>query len=128
MNYGVDIRLGEDRDLVFVPAGDVETVSGGALIAQDIAEEASIPRGSVEWDPEAGSDLYSFLNDPAASEEGIIQELERLALKDPRVDASSVRGSRLEDGRFQLVFRPLSAVTQEALKFDLADLFSGGNE
>ena len=127
MNYGTDIKLGEDRDLIFVPAGDVEAVSGGALIAQDIAEEASIPRGSVTWDPEAGSNLYSFLNDPTASEEGIIQELERLALKDPRVDASSVRGSRLEDGRFQLVFRPLSAVTQEALKFDLADLF-GGNE
>lgn len=126
MNYGTDIKLGEDRDLLFVPAGDVETVSGGALIAQDISEEASIPRGSVKWDPEAGSNLYNFLNDPTASEEGIIQELERLALKDPRVDASSVRGSRLEDGRFQLVFRPLSAVTQEALKFDLADLFSGG--
>lgn len=126
MNYGTDIKLGEDRDLLFVQAGDVETVSGGALIAQDISEEASIPRGSVKWDPEAGSNLYNFLNDPTASEEGIIQELERLALKDPRVDASSVRGSRLEDGRFQLVFRPLSAVTQEALKFDLADLFSGG--
>ncbi|WP_020613220.1 hypothetical protein [Sediminispirochaeta bajacaliforniensis] len=128
MNYGTDIKLGDDRDLVFLPAGDVETISGGALVAQDIAEEASIPRGSVKWDLEAGSELYNFLNDPTASEEGIIQELERLALKDPRVDASSVRGSRLEDGRFQLVFRPLSAVTQEALRFDLADLFGGGNE
>lgn len=128
MRYGSDIQLGNNRDLVFLPAGEVATIQGAGLIAQDIAEEASIPRGSVPWDRSAGSSLYSFLNDHEASDEAVIQELERLALKDPRVDASSVKAERRQDGIYHLSFRPLLATTDEALLFDLADMFGGASE
>lgn len=128
VNYGADIKLGDDRDLHFTQNGDVQTISGAALIAQDIREELSVARGSLAWDTEAGSDMYSFLNDPTASEAAIIGELERLALKDPRVDASSVRGFRDDDGRFELIFRPLSTVSHESLKFDLSDLLDEGSD
>lgn len=128
MKYGSDVLLDDNRDLVFLPAGEVATVQGASLIAQDIAEEASIPRGSVFWDRSAGSILYSFLNDHEASDEAVIQELERLALKDPRVDASSVNAERRPDGTYKLNFRPLVATTDEALLFDLTDMFGGDNE
>ena len=128
MDYGSDIALNHERDLIFTPAGDVETTTGATLIAQDIAEEASIPRSSVLWDNDAGSDMFDFINDPHASDEAIIAELERLALKDPRVDAATVRAHRLADGRFELRFHAIGVVTPEALLFDLDDLFGVADE
>lgn len=127
MNYGTDLKL-DDRDVSFLSSGDLETISGGALIAQDIAEEASIPLGSVPWDREAGSTMYQFLNDPNVDEDDVIQELERLALKDTRVDASTVKAVWTADGRFSLKFTPLNTVSEETLLFDLADMLGGSDE
>ena len=38
MNYGSDFLLDETGDIIFTPEGEALTVSGPALIAQDIKE------------------------------------------------------------------------------------------
>lgn len=120
MNYGSDILLNADGDMDITADGGLRSVSGTHLIAQDIREELSIPIGSLPWAPKDGSTIATALNSADAADDDIIHELERLALKDPRVDASSVRAYRIIGGRFRLVFIPLGSVDSEHLDFDIA--------
>lgn len=121
MDYGSDLRLDRDRDAVPDPAGDLMTVSGPALVAQDLAEELSIPRGSLPWDREAGSDLLFWLNDRSPRDYEVEGELRRVALRDPRVDASTVTTARAGAG-YALRFRAIGSPTEQTLRFDLPDL------
>lgn len=124
MDYGTDLYLDENRDVVIDPAGDLKLQSEAALVAQDIREELSIPFGSVSWDPKAGSHLLDMLNSVDDEEMTIRAELERVALKDPRVDASTVKAEWLSGNRFRLDFTVLGSVEPVKLLFDLDTLFT----
>jgi len=127
VNYGSDFLLDETGDIILIPEGEILTVSGPVLIAQDIKEEASVPYGSLSWDPEAGSHLAEMLNDVESNGYSVSAELERLALKDPRVDASTVKAERISSGKYRLHYVPLSTVSPESLYFDLSDLLGENN-
>lgn len=124
MDYGKDIYLDGNRDVVFTPDGDVETQDGPRLVAQDVREELSIAFASVEWDRNAGSHLLESLNSTSA-DDVVIAELERVAIKDPRVDASSVRVEKRMDGRFALSFAVVGSLETALLLFDLKEMFTG---
>lgn len=125
MDYGKDMKLDDNRDVVFTPDGDVLLQDGPRLVAQDVREELSIAFASVEWDRSAGSHLLESLNSTSA-DDVVIAELERVAIKDPRVDASSVKASKRQDGRFALSFAVVGSLDEMLLLFDLDDLFPGG--
>lgn len=125
-DYGTDLLL-DGRDIVFTPDGDIELCSDARLVAQDVAEELSIAMGSVEWDRKAGSNLLHQLNSAEDADSFVLNELERVALKDARVDASSVSSEKLVDGRFRLSFSVRGTVKPVELYFDLESILGGGN-
>ncbi len=124
MDYGSDLRLDADRDAVPDPAGDLAELSGPELVAQDLAEELSIPRGSLPWDREAGSDLLFWLNDRSPRDYEVEGELRRVALRDPRVDAATVTAAR-DGAGYALRFRAVGSLAEQALRFDLPGLERG---
>ena len=124
MDYGKDIYLDDDMDVVFTADGDVLLQEGAALVAQDVREELSIAFSSVEWDRKAGSHLIECLNSISADEE-IVSELERVALRDPRVDASTVDATKMTDGRFSLDFSVVGTLDKVHLLFDLKEIMGG---
>lgn len=127
MDYGKDIYLDDDMDVVFTADGDVLLQEGAALVAQDVREELSIAFSSVEWDRNAGSHLIECLNSISADEE-IVSELERVALRDPRVDASTVDATKMTDGRFRLDFSVVGTLDKVHLLFDLKEIMGGYDE
>lgn len=124
MDYGKDMKLDENRDVIFTPDGDVELQDGPRLVAQDVMEELSIAFASVEWDRQAGSHLLDTLNSTSA-DDVVVAELERVAIKDPRVDASSVSAEKMADGRFALSFAVVGSLETELLLFDLEEMLIG---
>lgn len=125
MDYGTDLYLDENRDVVFTTDGDVQLASGARLVAQDIREALSIHVGAVTWDKEAGSTLLDQLNSELDVDLTVCNELERVALADPRVDASTVVATRLENGTFRLAFAVIGELDEVQLLFDLEDLMGG---
>ncbi len=123
MDYGQDFKLDSNRDIIFTPDGDIEITGSAALVAQDIREELSIAFGSVEWDRNAGSNLIYCLNSNTKNDSYILSELERVALKDPRVNAATVESEKLDSGKFKLSFSVLNQIDVQELLFDLEDLF-----
>ena len=121
MDYGSDLRIDRDRDAIQDPAGDLAEVSGAALVAQDVAEELSIPRGSLPWDRKAGSDLLFWLNDRSPRDYEVEGELRRVALRDPRVDAATVTAAR-DGAGYALRFRAVGSPAEQTLRFDLPNL------
>ncbi len=124
MDYGKDMKLDENRDVIFTPDGDVELQDGPRLVAQDVREELSIAFASVEWDRQAGSHLLDTLNSTSA-DDVVIAEIERVAIKDPRVDASTVKAEKRADGRFSLSFSIVGSLETALLLFDLKEMFAG---
>lgn len=124
MDYGKDMKLDENRDVIFTPDGDVELQDGPRLVAQDVREELSIAFASVEWDRQAGSHLLDTLNSTSA-DDVVIAEIERVAIKDPRVDASTVKAEKRADGRFSLSFSVVGSLETALLLFDLKEMFAG---
>lgn len=124
MDYGKDMKLDENRDVIFTPDGDVELQDGPRLVAQDVREELSIAFASVEWDRAAGSHLLDTLNSTSA-DDVVIAEIERVAIKDPRVDASTVKAEKRADGRFSLSFSVVGSLETALLLFDLKEMFAG---
>ena len=124
MDYGKDMKLDENRDVIFTPDGDVELQDGPRLVAQDVREELSIAFASVEWDRQAGSHLLDTLNSTSA-DDVVIAEIERVAIKDPRVDASTVKAEKRTDGRFSLSFSIVGSLETALLLFDLQEMFAG---
>lgn len=125
MNYGSDFKLDKDGDIIFTANEDISIEDTVRLIAQDLKEEASIPYGSVSWDKTAGSYFFKMLNNADFENDDVTSELERLALKDPRIDASTVAATIGTNGKFKLVYRPLGYIKEEHLLFDLNNLFLG---
>ncbi|MBP5163197.1 MAG: hypothetical protein ILP16_09525 [Spirochaetales bacterium] len=125
MDFGEDVRLDDDRDIIFTAAGDVETVSGAALVAQDVREEISIYLGSVFYDRSAGSTIIDHLNATEDPDILVMNELERVALRDKRVDASSVGTNKTGRDRYMLSFRVVGYLEPQQLLFDLAEILGG---
>jgi hypothetical protein len=119
-DYGTDLLLVDD-DMVFTADGDVELVSGPRCIAQDIDQELKIVKERLVWDKEAGSSMPLFLNDSAVDDSAVLAELERVAIKDARVDPVSVKAEKAGGGKYRLRFTPLSAIKPETLDFDLGE-------
>lgn len=118
IDYGADVRLDGSRDALADAAGDLARIDGPALVAQDVAEELAIPRGSLPWDRAAGSDLLLWLNDRSPRDYEVEGELRRVALRDPRVDAATVVAAR-DGAGYLLRFRVIGSVEEMALRFDL---------
>lgn len=118
MDYGTDMLLVND-DISFTADGDVEIVSGPACVAQDIDQELKLVPGALLWDPAAGSSLLLMLNDVESDSAAVTAELERVAIADPRVDPTTVSAEERSDGKYRLVFTPVSAIEPETLDFDL---------
>ena len=125
MDFGKDIYLDENRDVVFTPSGDVQLVEGAKLVAQDIRENLSIVLGSVYWDTSAGSNLIQALNSSEDLDLTIVNEIERIALEDKRVLASSVDCEILEKGKYKLSFQVVDTIESGELYFDLKELLNG---
>lgn len=121
MDYGTDFLL-VDGDIVFTPDGDVQTVDGPKTIAQDILSELNIVPGSLPWNTEAGSTIPLILNSEIQDDGTILSELERVAIKDPRVDPQTVQAIKTGENTYRLFFTPLTAVSPEVLDFN----FTGG--
>lgn len=125
MDFGKDIYLDENRDVVFTPSGDVQLIEGAQLVAQDIRENLSIVLGSVYWDTSAGSNLIQALNSSEDLDLTVVNEIERIALEDKRVLASSVDTEILEKGKYKLNFQVVDTIENGELYFDLKELLNG---
>ncbi len=124
MDFGKDIYLDKNRDVVFTPSGDVQLIEGAQLVAQDIRENLSIVLGSVYWDTSAGSNLIQALNSSEDLDLTIVNEIERIALEDKRVLASSVDTEILEKGKYKLNFQVVDTIESGELYFDLKELLN----
>jgi len=123
VDYGTDFKLVDD-DIVFTPDGDVELVSGAACVAQDIDQTLKTAEGRLFWDKEEGSTMMLMLNDSATDPNAVLAELERVALKDQRVNPTSVNPYRKDLKTYRLEFMPVKSVTTQTLEYDL----NKGNE
>ena len=119
MDYGTDFLLDEHDDVIFTPDGDIAVIEGPRTIAQDINQELKIVKARLIWDENAGSSVPLFLNDAGLDDAAIIDELERVAIADARVDPTSVKARKIEAGKFRLDFTPLGVIKPETLNFDL---------
>jgi len=118
MDYGIDFKLVND-DIVFTPDGDAELISGPACVAQDIDQTLKTSKGRLFWDKEEGSTMMLMLNDSASDPNAVIAELERVAIKDQRVNPTSVNPYRKDFKTYRLEFMPLKSVDTQTLEYDL---------
>jgi len=118
MDYGTDFKLVND-DIVFTPDGDVELVSGPACVAQDIDQTLKTAIGRLFWDTKEGSTMMDMLNDSASDPDAVIAELERVALKDQRVNPITVNPYRKDLKTYRLGFAPVKSVDTQTLEYDL---------
>jgi len=124
VDYGKDFKLVDD-DIVFTPDGDVETISGPACIAQDIDQTLKTTKGRLFWDREEGSTMMLMLNDSAVDHNAVLAELERVAIKDQRVDPTSVDVHKKDWRINRLNFRPVGSVDTQTLEYDMNKLNRG---
>ena len=118
MDYGTDFKLVDD-DIVFTPDGDAELISGPACVAQDIDQTLKTSIGRLFWDKEEGSTMMLMLNDSASDPNAVLAELERVAIKDQRVNPTSVNPYRRDLKTYRLEFMPVKSVTTQTLEYDL---------
>ena len=118
MDFGTDLRLVDD-DIILTADGDVELVSGPAMVAQDIDQTLKTTPGAVYWDRAVGSTLMYMLNDTNADSASVVAELERVAIDDARVNPDTVKARQSGANKFSVEFTPLTAITPEILDFDL---------
>jgi len=118
VDYGTDFKLVDD-DIVFTPDGDAELISGPACVAQDIDQTLKTSTGRLFWDKEEGSTMMLMLNDSASDPNAVLAELERVAIKDQRVNPTSVNPYRRDLKTYRLEFMPVKSVTTQTLEYDL---------
>lgn len=114
MSDAQDVALDGGGQDVTVIDGGLTAIEGPAVVAQDMAEALRTPRGSLPWAIKAGSDLVRMLNSAVAHDAVAEAEIRRVALADPRVDASTVTVGRADTrgGRYRLAFRVLSSAEE----------------
>jgi hypothetical protein len=122
-DYGTDFRLVGD-DIVFTPDGDVELISGPACVAQDIDQTLKTAKGRLFWDKEEGSTMMLMLNDSSIDPNAVLAELERVAIKDQRVNPTSVNTYQKDLKIYRLEFMPVKSAGTQTLEYDL----NKGNE
>ena len=99
----------DERDF---PSDATTTITGAHEVAQNIRESVAIPYGSLPWDREAGSHLFSMLNDIENPTE-TIAEIRRVATSLPGVVPSSVRVWRdARARRYRVSFVPIEQGTR----------------
>ena len=118
-----DFRIDTTGDITFTPDGDIQTVTGAALVAQDIRLALETPLGSLPWDKSAESKLYLFLN-ATVDDMAVIAEIRRTVIKDPRIDPKSVEVVKV-DGKFRINFATIGTAPKGQLLFDLKELLNG---
>ena len=119
--FGRDMKLDSLGDVVFTPDGDIETVFGGELVAQDIRTEVILSPRSCFWAPGFGQGLRDALKGPEKVDiEGLFRAA---AFNDERVLFDSISTGKMDDGRYKLIFQLLDSVKPIELYFDLKDRF-----
>ena len=117
-DYGSDFLL-NDGDIIFTEDGDAAIVSGPRCIAQDIDSEIKLLYGSLFYDPEAGSSIPLMLNDVVIDDDALVNELERIAIDDPRIDPHSVKAEKTDSRTYRITFTPLGNVDPLTLDFNV---------
>ena len=101
-------------DISFTPDGDIATVSGAALVAQDVRSRAlssparAASRGSVFYAPDYGEGLVDALRG-GGSADTVVQKLREAAFGDKRIDWESVEAGVHGEGKYYLKFGVLGA-------------------
>lgn len=114
--FGKDFLLDNGGDIIFYDDGNSPTVTGPALVAQDVKTQLKTRLGAVFWNRNTGSKIFDYLNRTDISGDTIKTELERVARKDPRVLAASVTSEEIEEGKFKLTFTTINSEQIELIK------------
>lgn len=85
IDYGEDFAGIDDVDY------GLTTISGPALVAQDVARELGTPFGSVWYAREYGNDLRRYLNAVSPNVGSVAASAESTALRDERVQRAFAR-------------------------------------
>ena len=114
-------------DISFTPGGDIATVSGAALVAQDVRSRAlsraaspatqalGAGRGSLFYAPDYGEGLVDALRGNSTADT-IVQKLREAAFNNERIDWESVEAGVHGEGKYYLKFGVLGAgATQTVL-------------
>ena len=101
-------------DISFTPDGDIATVSGAALVAQDVRNRALSSRGSLFYAPDYGEGLVDTLRGngsagAASTADTVVQKLREAAFSDERIDWESVEAGVHGKGKYYLKFGVLGA-------------------
>ena len=101
-------------DISFTVDGDVATVSGAALVAQDVRSRALSSQGSLFYAPDYGEGLAGMLRGngsagAASTADTVVQKLREAAFRDERIDWESVEAGVHGKGKYYLKFRVLDA-------------------
>ena len=101
-------------DISFTPDGDIATVSGAALVAQDVRNRALLGRGSLFYAPDYGEGLVDILRGNGSADT-VVQKLREAAFNDERIDWESVEAGAHGEGKYYLKFGVLGAGDQTVL-------------
>ena len=124
-------------DISFTPDGDIATVSGAALVAQDVRSRAlasparaatqalGASRGSVFYAPDYGEGLAGMLRGSgsagaASTADTIVQKLREAAFNDERIDWESVEAGVHGEGKYYLKFGVLGAEAAQTVLLESA--------
>ena len=95
-------------DISFTPDGDIATVRGAALVAQDVRSRALSSRGSLFYAPDYGEGLIDALRGNGSADT-VVQKLREAAFRDNRIDWESVEAGVHGKGKYYLKFGVLDA-------------------
>ncbi len=90
--FGSDLELGDDGDLVFDGYGDIGSVAGIANLAQAMRDRLMTPQTSLVYHPEYGSMLEEYMSTqiPMYAQKMLVLAVTETLLMDDRVDRVNV--------------------------------------
>ena len=122
---GTDVLFDAEGDLAVSPTGDLVTVSGRDCLLQDIRDRLGTLPGDLFAHPDWGCGIGRLLGamDTPLNRALAIRHI-RFALEaDPRVEDNTITITPLiftpEEKRFEIHFKPVGSVAQEALIWNL---------
>ena len=112
-------------DISFTANGDIQTVSGAALVAQDVRNRALASRGSLFYAPDYGEGLVDALRGggsvgAASTADTVVQKLREAAFSDERIDWESVEAGVYGEGKYYLEFGVLGAEAAQTVLLESA--------